>query len=140
MRTSLGLLFAILLSGAAARTSAQSATVSVPRWLDPPNLDGRCDDAAYQRSESLALKGAGAVTQVAVLHSSLDLYVCVAAAGDGVERMAVRVDADRAGAGLVASGDYVFFIDNKGKTWAEQGSGGKLVPMKVTSTAIACPK
>ena len=119
MRKPLLLLIVLLLARGAA------ASVDVPRWLDPPTVDGKCGDPAYERGASLS-------GQASIVHSSVDLYVCVGRSG--AERIAVGLDPDRSGSSAPGTGDYVFTFTNTGSVKAERGGpDGKLVPLSISA-------
>lgn len=130
--------FVVFLAAVLVGARASAAPLAVPRWLDPPKLDGLCSDAAYERGESLSLQGGGSSTQAVLVHSSLDLYVCLSKVGTTVQRIAVRVDPDPAGADRVAPGDYVFRATQAGTVQVEQGNAdGKLVPFTLPGGGFA---
>ncbi|HET9226370.1 MAG TPA: LamG domain-containing protein, partial [Thermoanaerobaculia bacterium] len=119
MRKLLLLLLTFLLARGAA------ASIDVPRWLDPPTVDGKCGDPAYERGARLS-------GQVSIVHSSVDLYVCVGASG--AERVTVGLDPDLSGSSAPGTGDYVFTFTNTGTVKAERGGpDGKLVPLPISS-------
>ncbi|HYN19845.1 MAG TPA: LamG domain-containing protein [Thermoanaerobaculia bacterium] len=106
--------------------------VTAPRWLDPPKLDGKCGDPAYERGAKLTLKGTGAAAQVSLVHSSLDLFLCLPNLSSGAQRLAVRVDPNLSRGDRLTPGDYVFSFTAAGAVQAEQGNAdGKLVPLKL---------
>ncbi|HWM89562.1 MAG TPA: LamG domain-containing protein [Thermoanaerobaculia bacterium] len=125
----LSVLAAALLSmGAVAQD--ESTSITAPRWLDPPKVDGQCDDPAYERGESFTMRGSD--TRVSILHSSVDLYLCLEKAGEG-ERISVGLDPDLSGDGDLETGDAVFHFTAEGAVKAEQGDGrGGLVPLSIT--------
>lgn len=106
--------------------------VTAPRWLDPPKLDGKCGDPAYERGTKVTLKGGGASAQASLLHSSLDLFLCLPNLSSGTQKLAVRIDPNLSRGDRVAPGDYVFSFTSSGAVQAEQGNAdGKLVPVKL---------
>jgi hypothetical protein len=117
------LLFLLTLLMAALLTRSAAAAVAVPRWLDPPAVDGKCGDPAYEKGASLS-------GQVSIVHSSLDLYLCVGKLPAGTERIAVGLDPDLSGDSVPGTGDYVFSFTNDGTVTAQRGGpDGKLVPL-----------
>jgi len=122
-----------------ARGSA--AQITVPRWLDPPSLDGKCQDSAYTRGASLTMQGSGTQTKVWLLHSSVDLYVCLDNLGTGVERIAVGLDPDLSRDSLLRTGDYVFSFPISGTVGTIRadrgGPDGKLVPLTIAGADAA---
>lgn len=105
--------------------------VTVPRWLDPPQVDGQCSEPAYLRGEKLVLRGAGRDLSAVAVHSSLDLYLCILDLDPGAQ-VAVGLDPDRSGDGEVGIGDAVFRFSANGEVRAEQGDGeGKLVALPI---------
>lgn len=123
---------ALLARGAAAQDETNSGIA--PRWLDPPVVDGRCDDAAYERGGSLAMRDG----QVAVVHSSVDLYLCLDKLSGGVERISVGLDPDLSRDGSVGTGDYVFRFKSSGEVYAERGDGdGRLVDLAISEDDAA---
>lgn len=126
------LLLLTLMSALLARNApAAAASVAVPRWLDPPTVDGKCGDPAYERGASLS-------GQVSIVHSALDLYLCIAKLPEGAERVAVGLDPDLSADNAPGTGDYVFSFTNTGKITAERGSpDGKLVPLPAADASAA---
>jgi hypothetical protein len=121
VRKPLLLLFLLTVAGTA------RAQVTVPRWLDPPTLDGKCGDPAYERGASLS-------GVASVVHSSTDLYLCVGKLPAGTERIAVGLDADLSAGSAPDRGDYVFRFTNTGTITAERGEpGAQPVPLPITA-------
>ncbi len=119
------LLFLTAITAALLAQSA-AASITVPRWLDPPTMDGKCGDPAYQ------MGGASLPGQVSIVHSSLDLYLCVSKLPAGTERIAVGLDPDLSADSAPGTGDYVFSFTNTGTVKAERGGpDGKLVPLAI---------
>ncbi|MFL6293330.1 MAG: LamG domain-containing protein [Thermoanaerobaculia bacterium] len=117
------LLLTVLTAALLARSAA--AQITVPRWLDPPTVDGKCGDPAYERGASLS-------GQVAIVHSSLDLYLCIGKLPSGTERIAVGLDPDLSAGSAPGTGDYVFSFTSTGTIKAERGGpDGKLVPLPI---------
>ena len=117
------LLLVTVIAAALLAQSSVAQEITVPRWLDPPAVDGKCGDPAYERGASLS-------GQVSAVHSSLDLYLCLDKLPDGVERIAVGLDPDLSGDGAPGTGDYVFSFSSSGTVTAERGGPeGKLVPL-----------
>ncbi|MEA2558995.1 MAG: large repetitive protein [Acidobacteriota bacterium] len=117
----------LLLTVITAALLAQSAaaSITVPRWLDPPAVDGKCGDPAYQMGASLP-------GQVSIVHSALDFYLCVGKLPAGTERIAVGLDPDLSAASAPGTGDYVFSFTSTGTIKAERGGpDGKLVPLSI---------
>lgn len=122
MRKPLLLLIALFAAHGAA------ASTPVPRWLDPPAVDGKCGDPAYERAAYE--RGASLSGQVAIVHSSLDLYLCIPKLPDGAERIAVGLDPDLSAESVPGTGDYVFSFTGTGTVTADRGGpDGKLVPL-----------
>lgn len=129
MRKPLLLLIAIM--AALLVRSAAAQEVAVPRWLDPPAMDGKCGDPAYERGASLP-------GQVSIVHSSLDLYLCVNKLPAGTERIAVGLDPDLSAASVPGTGDYVFGFTATGTVTAQRGGpDGKLVPLTTAEASAA---
>jgi len=117
----------LLLTALAPALLAQSAAaqITVPRWLDPPAVDGKCADPAYERGASLS-------GQASIVHSSLDLYLCIGKLPSGTERIAVGLDPDLSAGSAPGTGDYVFSFTSAGTIKAERGGpDGKLVPLTI---------
>ncbi|HEX6861532.1 MAG TPA: LamG domain-containing protein, partial [Thermoanaerobaculia bacterium] len=129
MRKPLLLLIAIM--AALLTQSAAAQEVAVPRWLDPPAMDGKCGDPAYERGASLP-------GQVSIVHSSLDLYLCVTKLPAGTERIAVGLDPDLSADSAPGTGDYVFSFTSTGTVTAQRGGpDGKLVPLTAADASAA---
>ena len=72
--------------------------------------------------------------QVSIVHSSLDLYLCVGKLPAGTERIAVGLDPDLSADSAPGTGDYVFSFTSTGTVTAERGDpDGKLVPLPITA-------
>ena len=120
------LLFLTANTAALLARSAAAQEITVPRWLDPPAVDGKCGDPAYERGASLS-------GQVSIVHSSLDLYLCVGKLPAGTERIAVGLDPDLSADSAPGTGDYVFSFTSTGTVKADRGGpDGKLVPLAIS--------
>lgn len=125
------LLLLALITAALLVRSAAAQETTVPRWLDPPAVDGECGDPAYERGASLS-------GQVSIVHSSLDLYLCVGKLPAGTERIAVGLDPDLSGDSVPGTGDYLFSFTGTGTVKAERGGpDGKLVPLTAADASAA---
>jgi hypothetical protein len=69
----------------------QSTELIVQRALPAPDLDGRCDDPAYERSETVRIGGTTAVA-LRLTHSGVDAYLCLVSLPMVAEDVLIRVD------------------------------------------------
>jgi Concanavalin A-like lectin/glucanases superfamily len=125
---------------AAAASVSTAASVTVPKWLAKPALDGKCTDPSYEDAAAVALVDSSGLpgAPVKLLHSGLDLYLCLQAlpGGDGLQ-IAVRVDSDGDGTAIVEPGDYELIVRSDGTRAVRQGAtstgkAGGYVPIAVS--------
>ena len=127
-----------------AATTSEAATaesVTAPKWLAAPTLDGRCDDPPYDQAGTVTMVDASGqdATPVLLLHSGLDLYLCFDGMPlGGLRRVAVRVDSDHSHSQGVMPGDYEFSVDIDGAIRAGQGTAAGLFgPLTVPGSDLA---
>ncbi len=116
-------------------------TLTAPKWLQAPTLDGQCSDSEYAQAGTVSLQtqtgGPGA--EVKLLHSGLDFYLCFAGLPDGTGQQAVvRVDSDHSRDRLLMPGDYRFSVDAAGQISVTQGmTTGLWTPISVPAGDFA---
>ncbi len=129
---------------AAALSPAQvisATTLTAPKWLEAPTLDGQCADTEYAEAGAVSLltPAGGPGTEAKLLHSGLDFYVCFDAIPNAAgENAVVRVDSDHSRSRLVAPGDYRFSVDAAGQISVTQGmTTGLWTPVSVPAADFA---
>jgi uncharacterized delta-60 repeat protein/uncharacterized repeat protein (TIGR01451 family) len=110
-----------------------AATVTVPKWIEAPTLDGDCSDMAYSEARAgevpLMTPSGSTHSRVKLLHDSHELFACVAELptadpeGLSVRDVSILVDSDHSGDSTPVAGDYRFSIAPDGSVLVEQGDG-----------------
>ncbi|NOZ06473.1 MAG: hypothetical protein GXP41_09025 [Chloroflexi bacterium] len=115
-------------------------TLTAPKWLEAPTLDGQCTDAAYDQAGTVSLltQAGGPGAEAKLLHSGLDFYICFSAIPDATgENVVVRVDSDHSRSRLLMPGDYRFSVDAAGQISVTQGmTTGLWTPISVPAGDI----
>lgn len=111
------------------------ASVTMPKMLESPVLDGSCGDPSYAHAGGLTLMDAagGPAARALLIHSGRDAYLCFnGLPAEKGRRIAVRVDSDHSRGSLLAAGDYEFGVDVDGRLSARRGGAkGTFVPLSV---------
>ncbi len=122
-------------------TATPGRSVTAPKWLAAPVLDGRCNETEYAEAGSVSLltPGGSPGPVAKLLHSGLDLYVCFSAIPNATEGQAVvRIDPNHSRSGLIMPGDYQFGVTAGGIISAAQGSAnGDWSPLSAPASDFA---